>query len=207
MFCKLHRWHVSRSLDDAQPLPKATARHVEKCNTCRQFHQDSLAVARRLTERPAPSPATVSPDLHDRILLRCGLARARSAQPHHGSANWRGHLGLPLALAVAAAAAMLAIAGARYFAAPEPTPPPGGPGPIATPNVPKPIVLPAVDDTAADFPVVVERAFRKPVEDELDLLRDDAKAAASFLLACIPAHIDLGEELPLWNDDDEKKSP
>jgi hypothetical protein len=205
MFCKLHQWHVSRSLDDAQPLPKATARHVAKCDPCRQFHQDSLAVARRLTERPAPSPVTVSPDLHDRILLRCGLAGARSVR-HGALANWRGHLRLPLALAAAAVAAMLAIAGARYFASPEPTPPPRGPGRIATPNVPKPIVLPAVDP-GADFPVAVERALRKPVEDELTLLRGDAKVAVTFLLACIPAHIDLGEELTLWTQDGEKKSP
>lgn len=206
MFCKLHRWHVSRSLDDARPLPKATARHVKKCDACRQFHQDSLAVARRLAEQAAPSPVTVSPDLHERILLRCGLA-AHAARPRRASASWRAHLSLPAALAAAAVAAMLAIAGARYFAAPpKPAPPPGGPEHIAKTPPPKP-TAPSVGDTEAAFPVAVEQALRQPVEDELTLLREDAKAAASFLLACIPAHIDLGEELTLWTEDDEKKSP
>ena len=206
MFCKLHRWHVSRSLDDAQPLPKATARHVAKCDACRQFHQDSLAVARRLAEQGTPSPVTVSPDLHARILLRCGLA-GHAARPHRASASWRAHLSLPAALAAAAVAAMLAIAGARYFAAPpKPTPPPGGPKQIAKPPAPKPPV-PAVADAEAAFPVAVEQALRKPVEDELTLLREDAKVAAGFLLACIPAHIDLDEELALWTGRDAKKPP
>ncbi|MFC2155361.1 hypothetical protein ACFLRB_02570 [Acidobacteriota bacterium] len=48
MLCIIHKWFVSRSLDTGKKLPGFVSSHLRHCGGCREFHQLSGSLSRRL---------------------------------------------------------------------------------------------------------------------------------------------------------------
>lgn len=150
MLCFVHRWSISRSLDEGKPLSRRAARHVEACPRCAAFYAQCLRLERELAAHAEPLAAPVSPALHEAILRRCRAVsplhagRAsnvdRAEAPRGDAAPWAGPVSSasaggrtsrgrrrrlflrPQWALAAAAAAALAVFVSGYFLAPRPTP-------------------------------------------------------------------------------------
>lgn len=186
MFCILHKWFISRSMDTARPLPRLVARHLSRCQACARFARQCLDIAARLSsEAHLETSNEVSEELHAKILRRCrpaaGLARERTAAPRL--------LRLPrpaVALTAAAAIVLLAVAGVYFY--PKSAPPVEGSG--VSPAKPQAVAWLLMPRPLSAGSSVIENVFQRPVEDEIRLLQQDGRAAVEFLLACIPLEID-----------------
>lgn len=193
MFCILHRWFISRSMDTVKPLPWVVDWHVRRCRECAHFRQQCLGMAERLSDEACLDDFSVSPELRAKILRRCRPTPKSSGESTTPAR--RLHLRRSAVAWTAAAMVMLAVGVflySRFQATPQNTHPINGQGaePPAWLFTASP--LSAVSDSAS----VVENALRRPAENEIRLLRQDGKAAAEFILACIPLDLDpRGKEL------------
>ncbi len=181
MFCTLHRWHISQTLDTGEPLPRRVSRHLERCPECSAFYERCETVAAELAEQARPESATVSAKVHAGILRRCTRRPAGAGTPAR-----RVHARV---WAVAAALIVLAVLiGQLVFSgSPEKSTPPQSAttarGEFTWP-----------DTNVVEAAAAVEMAAQRPLTDELRLLTQDGKAAAGFLLACMPVEMKLPEE-------------
>jgi hypothetical protein len=206
MFCFLYRRAISRSMDTGAPLGGRAGRHVARCPACREFRGQCVRLARGLADDAREITATVSADLHAKILRRCGAvtpapSRAGEAEPalalHSASARGRISAGsaprflLRPELAWLPAAAILLLAVLAWRLNPKPHV-----SHLATPG-PEIAAKPAPAELPTDLPslsgplAAIDQALGQRVEDELRLLRNDGKAAADFLLACVPLDMAL----------------
>ncbi|MCK4625234.1 MAG: hypothetical protein KAV00_07985, partial [Phycisphaerae bacterium] len=80
MFCILHRWFISRSMDTVKPLPWMVDRHVRRCRECAHFRQQCLGMAVRLNDEAYLGDLSVLPKLHEEILRRCRPVRESSGE-------------------------------------------------------------------------------------------------------------------------------
>ncbi len=187
MFCILHRWFISRSMDTVKPLPWVVDRHVRRCRACAHFRQQCLGMAERLNDEACLGDFSVSPELHEEILRRCRPVRESSGESTTPAR--RLHLRRSAVAWTVAAMIMLAVGVflySRFQTTPQTVHPINGQG--AEPPV---WLFPAESLSAvSDSASVVEDALRRPAENEIRLLRQDGKAAAEFILACIPLDID-----------------
>ena len=187
MFCILHRWFISRSMDMVKPLPWVVDRHVRRCRACAHFRQQCLGMAERLSDEACLGDFSVSPELHEEILRRCRPVRESSGEST--TVVRRLHLRRPAVAWTAAAMVMLAV-GVFLYSRFQTTP--QNPHPINGQKDEPPAwlftaaPLSAVSDSAS----VVENALRRPTENDIRLLRQDGETAVEFLLACIPLDLD-----------------
>jgi len=195
MFCILYKWLISRSMDSRRALPARVSQHVEHCPACRAYRDDCLALADELVNEARDIRATVSDDLHARILLRCGIGGGASpvvapapAMPMPHSRNGRLKLGLAVA-AAAAAAIILGVAVLQFT--PE------------TSHTPKKIVIksvpafPEVYSQPSSLAVAsaqrINNAIDRSIDREFDGLRNTGLAAADFVIARMPIPINMPE--------------
>lgn len=160
MFCFWYQWRISQALDGGRALPPKVARHVECCPACGRFFRVSLLTGRRFRQAAEAVPATVLPVTRPR---RRGL---------HGTG----------ALAVAAAMLVaLGLATAHWWPRASHT---LQPTPDATGFALNLVGALADGDTDRDW---LAGAVETPLEIELLQLTRDTEAAATFLLARLPA--------------------
>ncbi|MCP4150082.1 MAG: hypothetical protein GY757_20210, partial [bacterium] len=48
MFCSVHKWFISASLDTAKPLPAIVRRHMTHCRSCTDFAAGADSLGNRL---------------------------------------------------------------------------------------------------------------------------------------------------------------
>jgi hypothetical protein len=192
MPCFHHRILISRAANHDRTPPAFTRRHMQHCPTCRQFHETTVRVGQRLRHDADALSADVSEDLHQKILSRCGLDRPATRQPAPRTLTLARATGWALA---AAAVALLAV-GVWVSVQPAKTPTlehrlvedTPKPQPAA-----KPMPLQIVVELPATSADAAAAKLYKPLEDELARLRQDGKAAADFLLACVPIDMDRAQ--------------
>jgi len=199
MFCFLHQWRISRHLDSDRPLPRRTRRHLARCRPCRTFYEHATALGERLTEQAGQVTAAVSPALHEKILRRCRQQPAAERTPASGRfARLRPRLALAAAVALPLIAAVVIylIYLSRPPTDPGPPvvelPPPSSPG-----GNDSPIVMVYPSDLSARATAAIETVVQRPTEREIRLLGQDGRAAAEFLLACLPVEVQLPAEPPM----------
>ena len=177
MFCVLYKWLISRRMDADKALPGLVARHLRKCPACKSFHENCLELAARLGEKAKDERVEVSSELHERIMsgLRGNWAETKVWTRMRPS--WR-------VLVPAAAAAVLALAVIMMIQN-DREPEPGSTfGAINTETIGWLI------EVNAEKAVSIEEAVQGPIQEEIRLLADEGKAAAKFLLACLPLDMD-----------------
>jgi len=193
MFCSLHRWKISRSLDSGRPLPKRTAAHLRRCAACREFHEQCAGLAERLATDAPAAAGEVSPELHAEILRRClGVAPVPARRRHRLDATRGSARRLRVGAAFAAAAVLLLGLVAAWLALRPTTT--QAPPVLAEQNEP---VRYLVSGRAFADVAEIEDALDDPLAEEMRRLEADGKAAVEFLAACVPIDMDvLGPPAP-----------
>ena len=188
MLCILRKWFISRCMDSAEPLPQLVVRHIGRCPTCKSFHDRCLALATRLPDQALLQTCEVSAELHAKIM------RGLRTQPEANAAAARAEMNIPrhrpiLAPAIATAVVLLAVVAVYFYSSWGPTrQKPRSPTPWTGISNGEPTVwLVGPGDLAAKSGSLIEEVVQWPMEEEMRLLRQDGKAAADFLLACVPA--------------------
>lgn len=180
MFCMLYKWLISRSMDADKSLPRLVVKHLRKCPACNSFYENCLELAAQLPELAKDERAEVSNELHARIMrgLEGNKAKVRTAiRP-----GWR-VLVPATAAAVVALAILLTI---QNYRGPDQRPEPG-----STAGVINTETIGWLIELNAEKAVSIEEAVQGPLQEEIRLLGDEGKAAAEFLLACIPLDMNV----------------
>ncbi len=187
MLCILHKWFIARRMDSAEPLPQLVVRHIGRCPTCKSFHDNCLALAMRLPEGALRQTREVSVQLHTKIM------RGLRTQPQANAAAARAEMNIPrhrpiLAPAIATAVVLLAVVAVYFYSSWGSTrQKPHSSSPWAGISNDEPTVwLIGPEDLAAEPASLIEEVVQWPMEEEMRLLRQDGRAAADFLLACVP---------------------
>ncbi len=76
MWCFIHKWNVSRTIDSGGPPAGLTRRHLEKCASCREFSR----VSRDLEKRLAADAAALL-ESADTTLARRMMPSATAGRP------------------------------------------------------------------------------------------------------------------------------
>ena len=188
MLCILHKWFISRRMDSAEPLPQLVVRHIGQCPTCKSFCDRCLALATRLPDEALLQTREVSAELHRKIM--CGLR----TQSEANAAAARAEMNIPrhrpiLVPAIATAVILLAVVAVYFYSSWGSTQQkPHSPSPWTGISNGEPTVwLVGPGDLAGKSSSLIEEVVQWPVEEEMRLLRQDGRAAADFLLACVPA--------------------
>ncbi|MBN2430665.1 MAG: hypothetical protein JXQ27_04285 [Acidobacteria bacterium] len=173
MFCAIHRWLISRALDDgrrAQPAP--TRRHVQRCAECRRFADALDRVHRRLASEHPVMTETAAPELARRI-DRALPAHLPSAPSGVGRLQW---------LQAAAAALLLVAVFIAALSLPEPAPTPAAEFAQASPND-----RPTLNRLSAsgDLLLAVSRRAESPMHQEIQHLQKHAADTGRFIVDCL----------------------
>ena len=188
MLCILHKWFISRCMDSAEPLPQLVVRHIGRCPRCKSFREHCLALATRLPDQALLQTREVSAELHRKIM------RGLQSQPVASIAAARAGTNIPrhrpvLAPAIATAVILLAVVAVYFYSSWGSTrQKPRSSSPWAGISNDEPTVwLVGPGDLAAEPASLIEEVVQWPMEEEVRLLGQDGRAAADFLLACVPA--------------------
>ena len=180
MLCILHRWFISQSIDSINLLPKRVVRHMEKCPSCKSFRERSGAMADQLSEESQWRRLEVSAELHGRIMRKLQEDSAAARVVIDARRLW-----LRLAPVIATAAVLLVMVTIHLW------PKEQGSGQMAVNGI-NPVAFLAVGESfKVESVSSIEAALQRPMQEEIHLLGQDGKAAAEFLVACIPLDIDV----------------
>jgi len=170
MNCWICQWRISSALDGGKPLGRWTRGHIERCDTCRRFWENSVRLEQQLrTESPVPAAPGGA------------VGRVIYLRP----AFW---------LAAAAGIGVIALILALLFSGPKPSEPPS----IAESPPQTPPGAPAVAERPRGEPLTAlaarpDRLLMSLPEPgtaalarQLDDLASDARAAAGAMLAYLP---------------------
>ena len=183
MFCILHRWFISQSIDLIRPLPRRVERHLRQCPGCTSFRERSEAIADQLSEESQWRRLEVSAELHAKIMGRLQGDSAAAGVIIDARRFW-----LRLAPVIATAAILLAMVAVHFYSGTEPKE--QRPYQVAV-NGTNPVTwIVASGVFEAESVSLIEAAMQWPMQEEIRLLGQDGKAAAEFLLACIPLDVD-----------------
>ena len=191
MFCILYKWIISRSMDTDKPLPRRVVRHMDRCGACKVFQSRCLAVADRLSEQAGLQTCEVSPELHTKILSGLGSQSQCNTAGTLAELNVR-RLWPRLAPVLASAVVLLALVGLHYYSAsPSSGPNFTQPSLETQSNIAEPIAwLLFPEELNVEPAPLIEGVLQWPIRQEIRLLKQDGKAMAEFLLACIPLEMD-----------------
>jgi len=171
------------------PLPTRVIKHIDKCPACRSFHDHCLALADHLPNEANRQRPKVSTKLHAKIMGQCYQPVRKTETTVRVEMNIR-RSRWALAPAIAAGVVLLAMLAIHLYHGAEPSQQKPGPGvQVALVNTdPMDWLLGGGFDagTAAS----IEGFLQGPIKEEIDLLKQDGKAAAEFLLACVPLDVD-----------------
>ncbi len=82
MFCSVHKWFISGSLDTGSSLPALVRRHVDHCRSSKDFAAGAHALGDRLTAQGQQLLTQPRRQLEERITAELpGLIARRSQQP------------------------------------------------------------------------------------------------------------------------------
>ena len=187
MLCILHKWFISRSMDSAEPLPPLVVRHIGRCPTCKSFHDHCLALATRLPDQALLQTREVSGELHTRIMRGLQTQAGGSTRAARSGTNIPRHRPI-LAPAIATARVLLAVVAVYFYSGWDSSRQKSrSPSPWTGISNGEPTVwLVSPGDLAAESGSLIEEVVQWPLEEEMRLLRQDGRAAADFLLACVP---------------------
>jgi len=172
MFCAIHRWLISRALDDGRSQPALTRRHVHRCPECRRYADALHCVHRRLTSERPVMPETVSPDLARRI-DRALPARLPSEPAGIG----------PLQVLQAGAAALLLVAVfTAALSLPQPPPTPSAQSAPATPTDRAPL---SRISASGELLLAMSRQAESPMHQEIRQLQKHAADTGRFIVKCL----------------------
>ncbi len=179
MFCFIHKWFVSRSLDTGESLPGFVVRHLAGCAECRNFERLSGSLANRLSQDAQALIRQHDDFLNERInsALAAGAGK-RVTQPFKASPR-RNPLLAPVPLLAAALLVIAVITGIIWQTIGD-----GQPGPGRERSL-----------IAADFEIgktsLVEIAGRvqSPMAREMTALENTVKSAAGFIEECLDLKI------------------
>lgn len=96
MRCTIYQWLISGALDGGKPLGRSTRRHLERCERCRRFWQQSMELEAGLLEQvpQATPPQVYRPGLRIGPVLAATAGLAAAAVlvvaillPHDGKTN------------------------------------------------------------------------------------------------------------------------
>ena len=183
MFCILHRWFISQSIDLIRPLPRRVERHLRQCPGCTSFRERSEAMADQLSEESQWRRLEVSAELHGRIMRKLQEDSAAARVVIDARRLW-----LRLAPVIATAAVLLVIVTIHLYSGTEPKE--RGSGRMAANGINQVAFLAVGESFKVESVSSIEAALQRPMQEEIRLLGQDGKAAAEFLLACIPLDID-----------------
>ena len=114
MFCILHKWSISQSMDLTKPLARRVVRHMRRCPECRSFRERSQIMTDRLIEAGDLLSPQVSTELHAKIM--CGVLRQNHKNGGTVAAGMNIHrVWLRLSPALAAAIILLGVVGLHIY--------------------------------------------------------------------------------------------
>jgi anti-sigma factor RsiW len=116
MLCFLYKWNISRALDTGKPLSRLTKRHLDGCESCREFSRLGREMERRLTEEVRSLLENQTPSVEEKV--RKAIAEVRTV-PRVPRARPKA-LSFRPALAAALVLAVLGIS-VIWLARPQPT--------------------------------------------------------------------------------------
>lgn len=179
MFCFFYKWMISRSLDSRgreEQLPALAARHIRRCDTCREFHRLSLSLAGRLAQDGAVFLQSSKPTdpLNEKIITALAATPAPQAR---GATQRRIRRPIP---ALAAALVVIAVAVGIIF---QVFP---GKGPVTNEDTPG--GFPAFDLKSVSLPKIVND-LETPIETEMNNLGKAVKSAAQFVTSVVDIRI------------------
>ena len=83
MYCRVHQWVISRSMDSRPSLAWPTKIHLRRCAACRRFHARCLALADALTDDARRMAPQVGRELHGLSDLRMGMPKDQGTPGTH----------------------------------------------------------------------------------------------------------------------------
>ena len=193
MLCILHRWLISRSMNVDGPLPRRVIKHIHRCPACKSFHDHCRALADHLPKEADRQRPKVSAELHTEIIGKCYGPVPKTEPPVRLEMNIRRRR-WALPPAIAAGVVLLAILAIHLYHGAEPSRPESASGGRVAVVNPEPMGW-LLDGLDAGTTAYIEDSLQGPLQEEINLLKQDGKAGAEFLLACLPLDIDrLAEE-------------
>ena len=174
IICAFCRRSLSAHVDANAPVPDWARRHLEHCPGCREFFQSATALAHRLTAGTIGECRPPSPFLHARIMSAVWSQAAARSQPARASLRW----------AVAVGTACLFAAVGLWLRAPTP-PSIVTESPFGQENPVLSVKLPSTTEVGE-----WARTLDTPLQNETELVLDDAKAAVQTLAqSLLPADL------------------
>ena len=177
MFCTVHKWLISRSMDSHRPAPRWVARHEARCSTCRQFRHRCHDMARQLAEQALPVEPGVSRTLHARIIERCRESSQAGARVPTAHGHPRR---LKVGVAMLAAAAVLLTVVGVWLALPERQLPP---------REDHFVLLLDPRGLTSESASLADDVLSGSIEQEVDALGKQGLAAADMVLALLPIDV------------------
>lgn len=79
MFCFIYRWLISWSMDSGKPLPSYVNKHMQACDSCREFTRASQRLSERLVREAREVAVPQATELSEKIIA--SLSYSRSVPP------------------------------------------------------------------------------------------------------------------------------
>ena len=189
MLCILHKWLISRSMNVDGPLSRRVIKHIDGCPACKSFHDHCLALADELPNEANRQRPKVSTELHRKIMGRCYEPVRKTETSVRVETNIR-RSRWTLAPAIAAGVILVTILAIQLYPGSEPSPQKPGPGVQVAVGDTGPIDWLLDAGLKAGTAASIEGFLQGPIQEEIGLLKQDGKAAAEFILACVPLDVD-----------------
>ncbi len=181
MWCFLYKWLISHSLDADKPLLKIVEKHIKRCQSCREFHETSAAIAGQLVREVRASESFVPPLLHEKIMSTI------HRQSSHASA--RRSVMRP-AFVLAIVALLLTLAAGWYFLHFQSADfvPVASTGKADLSFRSDELLIeqiPEYETTLKELASQLEKLVSTPFASEFERLKIDIKTAMNFLAVCL----------------------
>lgn len=158
MFCSIHKWLISRSMDTGKSLPRMVKRHIRTCASCRRFAQLSDGLAESFSK--AEKKLQRREALEQRIISGLDISSPEEKRP-----AFRFRL-----FPAWAAGILLAAVFVLYISS-------AGPFSMNRPSRPQAVL----ELSEASVPRLME-GMVSPIHREADVLTQNLRAAAESLL-------------------------
>lgn len=185
MWCRRYERMISDAMDTGRALPLQVSRHMAACPRCRQFHAACVRLTDELPRTAWADPPAVPASLKGDIVRALDRSCSSAPLPRAARGNWR----LYSAVATGVAAGLL-LAFVCLHAVPkaDKASPAGPASPAAAAPSLDPLAPLSELAKAAPHPLVpLSEAVANPLAQEWERLTEDTRAAAGFLISCLPA--------------------
>jgi hypothetical protein len=179
MFCIIHKWFISRRQDTGKGLPGFAARHLAKCEECRDFDRLSSSLASRLSHDAQALLRQHDSLLNERISSALDTAAGEKLLQPFKAKPRRSPLLSPLPLLAAAILVLAFVTGIIWHTILD-----------RRPGLDPERLIGAADfDIGESSLVDIAGRVESPMAKEIAALENTMKSAAGFIKECLDIKI------------------